>query len=206
MRSFFQRIVPSAKSVAIASPFAYAAYSSNNAYNAEVEKNRVHVNRTVLKNDVSSKTVMSVSKEISRHWDTPNTNVYENEKKWLERLKDTGIIAKPLQYDDKKRMITTEYAGEKINKHNLPKDWEKQRDHILGTLKEYNCRHNDIKPDELLIQNGQIKVIDFGWAYDLNRKNPKGWPKELGTTFRCETGYDDRCSFDKVVEFVKRRE
>ena len=77
-------------------------------------------------------------------------------------------------------------------------------DTICG-LVEYLDK-NDIKPDELLIQNGQIKVIDFGWAYDLNRKNPEGWPKELGTTFRCETGYDDRCSFDKVVEFVKRRE
>ena len=127
MRSIYQRIIPSAKSIAISSPFAYTAYSYRNAYNVEVNKNKNNVNRTVLKNDVSSKTVMSVSKEISTHWDKPGTNVYENEKKWLERLKNTDIIAKPLQYDDKKRMITTEYAGERIDKHNLPKDWEQQR-------------------------------------------------------------------------------
>ena len=32
----------------------------------------------VLKNDVSGKTVLSVSKTVSRKWDEKNINVYEN--------------------------------------------------------------------------------------------------------------------------------
>ena len=99
-------------------------------------------------------------------------NVYSNEKKWLNILIDSNIIAKPIHFDDTHRIITTEYSGERINKYNLPCDWEKQRDFIMFTLKNYNCRHNDIKPEEILVYNGKIKLIDFGWAHEFNEKNP----------------------------------
>ena len=159
-----------------------------------------------MKNDVSGTTILSVSKTVAKTWDNDTINVYENEKKWINRLKDTNIIAKPVHFDDVNRTITTEYVGEKINKHNIPANWEKQRDEILSVLEKHNCRHNDIKPDEIIVHNGEIKLIDFGWANELNQSNPDNWPEGLGCKFRCnEEGakFNDKCSFDKSVYFIQ---
>ena len=52
--------------------------------------------------------------------------------------------------------------GERINKNNIPKDYEDQLNNIIKILENHNCRHNDIKPEELLIMNGKIKVVHFG--------------------------------------------
>lgn len=157
----------------------------------------------VLKDDVSGKTVLSVSKKVSRKWDI---DVYENEKKWLQKLKDTDIIARPIHFDDENRIITTEYAGELLNKDNLPEDWEEQRDRILKTLDYYDCRHNDIKPTELVIHDGKIRLIDFGWAHDSKQDNPKTWPKTLGSTFKCGDKFDDECSFNKCIQHILKRD
>ena len=158
-----------------------------------------------LKNDVSSTTILSVSKKISKNWDNTTINVYENEKKWLNYLKDTNIIAKPIHFDDVNRIITTEYAGEKINKYNIPVDWKIQRDEIISVLEKHNCRHNDIKPDEILVYDGKIKLIDFGWANELNKSNPDNWPEGLGCIFRCNrenNKFNDKCSFDKSIHSI----
>jgi hypothetical protein len=184
-------------SITISTPFIYGYFNEKN-------KNK-EIKDIILKDDVSSKTVLSVSKKVKDTWNTPTINVYNNEKKWLNILKDTDIIAKPIHFDDKHKILTTEYVGNKINKNNIPKDWEKQKEHILTTLKNHNCRHNDIKPDEILVQNNKIKFIDFGWAHDLDKSNPSDWPKCLGDKFKCNLpnkDYDDECSFDKVIKHI----
>jgi len=161
--------------------------------------------KKVLKQDSSSKTILSVSKYISNNWDRDNIDVYENEKKWLTILEMTDIIAKPISFDDIERIVTTEYVGEKINKYNIPIDWEEQRDHIISVLEKNNCRHNDIKPDELIVYNGEIKIIDFGWAIESNKKNPDNWPEGLGGEFKCNKKnhlFNDKCSFDKSIYFI----
>ena len=158
-----------------------------------------------LKEDISGKTVLSVSKSVSTAWDTDAVNVYENEKKWLTVMKSTGIVAKPIHFDDKTRTVTTEYVGEKVNKRNLPDNWEQQRDFIICQLKTHNCRHNDIKPDELIVHDGKIKLIDFGWAHELNKKNPDSWPTCLGGEFKCnqpDRDHDDLCSFNKSIQHI----
>jgi len=166
--------------------------------------NQPFYNKT-LKNDVSSNTILSVSKKVTKNWDNNTINVYENEKKWLNQLKETNIIATPIHFDDINRIITTEYVGEKINKYNIPLDWEKQRDEIISILEKHNCRHNDIKPDEIIIYDGKIKLIDFGWANELNKPNPNNWPEGLGCKFRCNkenSKFNDKCSFDKSIYFI----
>ena len=164
--------------------------------------------KKILKDDVCSKTLLSVTKKIMTTFDSDQINVYENEKKWLTRLKDSPYIAKPIHFDDANRIITTEYAGEKINAHNLPANWEEQRDAILGELKSYHCRHNDIKPDEILVHEGKLKIIDFGWAHDANTTNPDYWPAGLGDKFRCnkpDQKFDDECSFNKSVQHIRSK-
>ena len=178
-----------------------------NKYNNNIDKDHENISNSnnfskILKDDISGKTVLSVTKKVSDHWDNQFINVYENEKKWLNILKDTNIIATPLSFDDNNKTITTIYSGEKINKYNIPSDWEDQRDNIIKVLNNHNCRHNDIKPDEILIDQGKIKLVDFGWAYELNKENPDIWPKCLGAEFKCNKEnlmFDDRCSFDKAI-------
>ena len=164
--------------------------------------------KKILKNDVCSKTILSVTKQIKTTFDSDQINVYDNEKKWLTRLKDSPYIAKPIHFDDANRTITTEYAGEKINAHNLPANWEEQRDAILDELKSYHCRHNDIKPDEILVHEGKLKIIDFGWAHDANTNNPDYWPAGLGDKFRCNKpnkNFDDQCSFNKSIQHIRKK-
>ena len=179
----------------------------NNQMNNKIKNDNI-INKNILKNDVSSKTTISVSKKIYNYWDSNKINVYKNEKKWLNILKKSDIIAKPISFDDNSRIITTEYVGEKINKNNLPSDWENQRDYIISVLKKYNCRHNDIKPDELIVYNKKIKLIDFGWAHELNKNNPDVWPKCLGGKFKCNLEnkeFDDECSFNKSINYILKK-
>jgi hypothetical protein len=184
-------------------------YNENTNLKKVIEKKSPIANQTfynkTLKNDVSSNTILSVSKKVTKNWDNNTINVYENEKKWLNQLKYTDIIAQPIHFDDINRIITTEYVGEKINKYNIPVDWEKQRDEIISILEKHNCRHNDIKPDEIIVYDGKIKLIDFGWANELNKPNPNNWPEGLGCKFRCNkenSKFNDKCSFDKSIYFI----
>lgn len=185
--------------------FASAFFLLTSLKNKCLNEQKQEIPSNVLKNDVSGKTILSVSKRVSTHWDKNNINVYENEKKWLEKLKDTDIIPRPLHFDDKNRIITTEYVGELLNKDNLPADWEEQRDKILKTLVEYNCRHNDIKPTELVIQDGKIRLVDFGWAHEYESSNPNDWPEGLGANFKCGDHFDDKCSFNKCISFILQK-
>ena len=163
--------------------------------------------KKILKNDNTSKTILSVTKYVQpRVIEKYKFNTYLNEKKWLTILKDTDIIAKPIYFDDKNKMIITEYAGEKINKFNIPNDYKQQINNILNILEANNCRHNDIKPEELLVLNGKIRIIDFGWAYELNQDNPDYWPKSLGGKFKCDRNLKeinyDKCTIDKCLNYI----
>ena len=127
------------------------------------------------------------------------TFMYENEIKWLKILKDTDIAVELLSYEKngKDKIIRTRYWGEPITKETLPNDWELQRDHIMNTLKEHNCIHNDIKPVEILVRDGKIRLCDFGWAYEYNTENPKEW-NHLGNKQEA----DIVCFNDSVNQFL----
>jgi tRNA A-37 threonylcarbamoyl transferase component Bud32 len=189
----------------------YSIYNLKNADNIKIE----HKKTNILKNDSKSKTILSVSKFIQPRFLNDKINTYENEKKWLNILKETDVIAKPIHFDDNNKIITTEYVGERINKNNIPNDYEDQLNNIIKELEKHNCRHNDIKPEELLVMNGKIKVVDFGWANELNEDNPDYWPKLLGSKFKCviekdkdvniinsNKGFDDKCSIIKSIKYI----
>lgn len=61
-------------------------------------------------------------------------------------------------------MMITKYAGDPIDKKNIPIDYRRQARAILRDLKENDIRHNDIKKSEILVQDGKIRLCDFGWA------------------------------------------
>ena len=40
-------------------------------------------------------------------------------------------------------------------------DWPKQLNKILHILKKNNCFHSDINPQNVLVKNNKLKLIDF---------------------------------------------
>lgn len=164
---------------------------------------------SVLKNDASSWTVRSVYKVVRPDYhDKYQMDCYGNEKRWLHALRSTDVVPRLLVAWDAhpsgtgEQVLVTEYVGEPVTAHTLPLDWEAQRDRILGALRAHNCRHNDIKPAELLVHEGTLRLVDFGWASPLDEPIPAHYPDCLGSTWRCPTGLDDRYSFDAAVRSV----
>ena len=157
-----------------------------------------HQNKEAIKNDISSKVYKTYTKFVSIHWDDHNIDVFENEIKWLKILQESEYFPKLLFYNKESRIIVTTDCGEKINIDNFPKDLFEQRDKILEELKKYNCRHNDIKPGEILIKDGKLNIIDFGWACEADKPNPTNWPTGLGGPYKCREPNDER-SFNKSL-------
>ena len=86
----------------------------------------------------------------------------EREVYWLTKLKDTGFVPKLLRVNG--LSLYLEYIGSVISKDNIPKNADKQILQILLTLNEYNCLYNDWKPENVLVKNGKLYLIDFGWC------------------------------------------
>lgn len=103
------------------------------------------------------------------------------------------------------RLIEMEFKGKHLKKDSLPEDYEQQKEEILEGLSAIGKVHRDITPSNLVIHDGVIILIDFGWASLVEDKdNP---PKEavgLGVHFKDPSGYNDRYSFDKSLEAIKQ--
>ena len=154
----------------------------------------------ILKNDKSSCVTVCIQKIVKPDYlEAFGMDCFKNELYWLKRLKETGAVPKILSSNEKTKTIVTEYVGEPVTRRTLPADWQEQRDKILRILLEHNCRHNDIKPSEILVLNGKLKLIDFGWASTASEPNPKYYPSQLGLKWKCPTGHDDRYSFNASV-------
>ena len=160
----------------------------------------------LLKGDSNGATQLAVCKHVSHHWERAPYchDVYQNEKKWLLRLRDTGVVTPLLSFDDEKQLLVTAHCGSPVTAETLPEDWMAQRDRILAVLRRHNCRHNDIKPEEIVVHENQLRLVDLGWAHECDAPNPPNWPPGLGSTFRCGQCHDDRCSFDQSIHHVLR--
>jgi len=129
--------------------------------------------------------------------------VVSREAGWLSLLSDwpqfpdfLGIVGSWILMSD---------CGDPLTAENLPDDWELQAEGILSALEEAGCRHNDIRPDNLTVKDGQIRLIDFGWATGRDETIPPTWPKALGGRFRKgEHDFDDRYSLEKSLEAIRQ--
>lgn len=93
--------------------------------------------------------------------------------------------------------------GEPLTKNNCPVDTDVQVYQILLALAEKGCCHNDIKPDNILVnKKHQLKLIDFAWATWNGEDILDSWPKTIGSTFKCPEGFDDEYSLRKSLEWV----
>ena len=104
-------------------------------------------------------------------------DLFANEVKWLTRLQDFNRVPEMLSNEPNQIVMT--YVGNRLSKKNIPSDWEPQIRDIADGLERYRCSHNDIKVDEVMVKDGRISVIDFGWATGINEDLPTDWPSNL---------------------------
>jgi hypothetical protein len=130
--------------------------------------------------------------QVHKRVDTfADMGVVAREAEWLDRLAGSGRTPQLLRQSE--RVLESRYLGEPIRHHNIPADWRDQAEDILRCLTDAGCRHNDIKCDNLVVANGRISLIDFGWATADGEPIPPGWPEQLGRQHRLGVHrFDDR--------------
>lgn len=93
-------------------------------------------------------------------------NNYETELKNLILLSNYDYFPKYIGNQENK--ILMEYCGEKITKDNIPNDCISQINDIIEIFRHLSITHNDIHPDNILVKNNKIKLIDFSFMHNIN--------------------------------------
>lgn len=153
----------------------------------------------------SDNTTVSKTVDDSRLIDAKNNtyvgdfNVLNREIYWLKRMQKYNCFPKLIgTYPSR---IVMSYCGEPLCKENLPREYRVQSEYILKCLKLENCSHNDIKPENLLIKDGILHLIDFQWATEIGEFIPDSWPEKIGSKFRKGNhDFDDTYSMNKSLE------
>ena len=105
---------------------------------------------------------ISVSNRIVKKYFSNNAlSQFYNEIYWLKKLEKYGFVPKIKNIDYRKYIISISNEGDEISKQNKPQDWPKQLNKILNILKKNNCFHSDINPQNVLVKNNKLKLIDF---------------------------------------------
>jgi tRNA A-37 threonylcarbamoyl transferase component Bud32 len=138
-----------------------------------------------------------VVKEVHKYLEF---GIVAREAHWLEEL--AGSIWVPRLIALRGNTLTLSYAGERAAKATLPPDWEEQAERILADLERHQCRHNDIKPRDLLVLDGRLRLIDFGWATRQDEAIPVDWPPRLGAEWKAPHGFDDAYSLRKSLAAI----
>lgn len=94
-------------------------------------------------------------------------NSYKMELKNLKLLSNYEHF--PKYIGCQKSKILMEYCGEKISKDNIPDDFINQIDDIINIFRSFSISHNDIHPDNILVKNGKIILIDFAFMDYINK-------------------------------------
>lgn len=132
----------------------------------------------------------------------------DNEKRILQRIAVQSacqaIHFPRIVTQSEEDEIVMEYCGEGITVENLPPDWKNQLVQIILDLRACRVEHRDIKPDNLMVKDGIIRLIDFGWAR-LVEDEPDEPPSCLGYPFKPTDGWDDNFSMRKIIKMFDAR-
>lgn len=98
--------------------------------------------------------------------------------------------------------IALEDCGDLLGADNLPWDWESQLFEVLTELKRFRILHRDIRLENLMVKDGVIKLIDFGWAVFEDQKEAQEPPSCLGFPNKPSNGFDDAFSMKRVIKQI----
>lgn len=85
---------------------------------------------------------------------------------------------------------------------NIPQNWEEQLEEIIKDLEINGITHRDIRIDNLMVKNGVIKLIDFGWAKIPQLAEDKEPPSCLGFPNKPSYGFNDAFSMRSVKKQI----
>ena len=100
-------------------------------------------------------------------------HLYRNERHWLELLASSGLTPEILDCSDEQRSITMRYAGVPISSEIAPDDWRQQVSAVLAILAKTGCHHGDLLPQNVLVHQGRLAIIDFALASASGDPSPK---------------------------------
>lgn len=119
-----------------------------------------------------------------------------------EKLSNSESRHFPKVYGYDSNVITMEDCGYPIMSY-VPDDWRVQIAEIMLDLKSHGIIHRDIKLDNLMVKDGVIKLIDFGWSVYIDEKEDKEPPSCLGYPNRPSWGFCDDYSMRCVVKQIE---
>ena len=105
---------------------------------------------------------------VKKYFLSRDSSLFYNELYWLKKFEKYDFIPKIIDADYKNYIISLSYVGEKISNNNKPINWQNQLNKILQYLKKNNCLHSDIKPDNLLVKNKKLFLIDFAQSIKIS--------------------------------------
>lgn len=109
----------------------------------------------------------------------------------LDKNKRPILLLELICSDDSKILTLTDFLNESLGEDQILK-WSIQLCYAMDFINEKGYIHGDLKPDNILIKNGDVKITDFGLSEPLgSRKNNEKGPIEYRAPELCEN--DELC-------------